>query len=239
VTLVGLLAGLLGAFTIAITAAILLPFCGTKILVGSTLTDQLSGLNGGEGWGLRERALFVLAVTLWGGLGSLVDSVLGGLLQASVVDIRTGKVVEGEGGKRVLTHPSGPSSLYFSKVADLRQNLLHSEESKDRVERTSRMIHEEEVPVIRSMVTGRIIEGEGTGDVGYTDEKGLRERVKGAGSNFDSKGHARRPSRLIESGREILDNNQVNFLMALIMSLGGMAVTGWYWGIPLDRAFVY
>ena len=30
-----------------------------------------------------------------------MDSALGSLLQASVVDIRTGKVVEGSGGKKV------------------------------------------------------------------------------------------------------------------------------------------
>ena len=42
------------------------------------------------------------AVTAWGGLGSLLDSALGGWFQESVVDSRTGKVVEGPGGKRVL-----------------------------------------------------------------------------------------------------------------------------------------
>ena len=46
--------------------------------------------------------MFVAAVTAWGGLGSLVDSALGGWFQESVVDSRTGKVVEGVGGKRVL-----------------------------------------------------------------------------------------------------------------------------------------
>lgn len=45
--------------------------------------------------------MWILAVTGWGALGSVLDSVLGGLLQASVVDKRTGKVVEGTGGKKV------------------------------------------------------------------------------------------------------------------------------------------
>lgn len=41
-------------------------------------------------------------MTLWGGLGSLLDSFLGGWLQSSVVDKRTGKIVEGSGGQRVI-----------------------------------------------------------------------------------------------------------------------------------------
>ena len=49
-------------------------------------------------------------MTLWGGGGSLLDSVLGGLFQASVVDLRTGKVVEGNGGKKVSVFRSLISS---------------------------------------------------------------------------------------------------------------------------------
>ncbi|KAK2789825.1 hypothetical protein FQN51_002657 [Onygenales sp. PD_10] len=100
VTIGGLLAGALGAFTIAVTS-LLLPFCP------ASSTDSLakSGFEGGTGWGLREKAFWVVAVTAWGTLGSVLDSVLGGLLQASVVDKRTGKIVEGAGGRKVLVHP--------------------------------------------------------------------------------------------------------------------------------------
>ena len=49
----------------------------------------------------RERIIWVLFITLWGCLGSVVDSLLGGWLQASVVDVRSGKVVEGSGGRKV------------------------------------------------------------------------------------------------------------------------------------------
>lgn len=48
-----------------------------------------------------EKAAWVLAVSLWGGLGSLLDSALGGWFQASVVDVRSGKVIEGTGGGKV------------------------------------------------------------------------------------------------------------------------------------------
>ncbi|KAL4903796.1 hypothetical protein BDW74DRAFT_34085 [Aspergillus multicolor] len=88
VTGTGILAGVFGAFTVALTSAILLPFCDS---FGSTVQDRL---------------VLIVATTAWGTLGSILDSVLGGLLQASVVDKRSGKIVEGAGGQKVLIHPS-------------------------------------------------------------------------------------------------------------------------------------
>jgi uncharacterized membrane protein len=81
VTATGLGAGLLGSFIVSATSAAVLPFCASA--------------------GLKDRALWTIAMTVWGALGSVLDSVLGGLLQASVVDKRTGKVVEGSGGRKV------------------------------------------------------------------------------------------------------------------------------------------
>ncbi|EEP75504.1 conserved hypothetical protein [Uncinocarpus reesii 1704] len=121
VTLVGLAAGALGALTIALTSVLLLPFCPVGTLAKFTKT----GLDGGRAWGSREKILWVMAVTVWGTLGSVLDSVLGGLLQATVVDKRTGKVVEGEGGSKVLVHPGavarpGPEDTYIRQGSQLR-----------------------------------------------------------------------------------------------------------------------
>ena len=99
----GSMAGFLGASTIAVTSTILLPFCvvGQTSKTGILFGDNQPGLEGGSGWGGREKILWVVAITAWGGLGSLLDSALGGWFQASVVDARTGKVIEGSGGKKV------------------------------------------------------------------------------------------------------------------------------------------
>lgn len=76
------MAGVCGAFLLAVTSGLLLPGCS------------------GDG-GFQRRILWVVAMTIWGALGSVLDSVLGGSVQASVVDKRSGKVVEGSGGKKV------------------------------------------------------------------------------------------------------------------------------------------
>ena len=97
----GTLAGFAGALVIGLTSVTLIPFCSADTTVQSRIFGSESGFEGGNGWGWQEKMFWVIAVTVWGGLGSLLDSALGGWLQASVVDGRTGKVVEGTGGKKV------------------------------------------------------------------------------------------------------------------------------------------
>ena len=101
VSLTGTLAGFGGAFIIALTSLILLPFCSADPSIVGQLSGSKSGLEGGTGWDWQEKIYWVTAVTIWGGLGSVLDSALGGLFQASVIDSRTGKVIEGTGGKKV------------------------------------------------------------------------------------------------------------------------------------------
>lgn len=173
ITLWGTLAGFLGASTIALTSVLLLPFCSVGLASrnGKLFGDNQHGFAGGSGWGLQEKAAWVLAVTVWGGIGSLLDSALGGWFQASVIDARTGKVVEGTGGKKVGIH------CWF------------------RAELISRV----QVPL-----TGSHIKQDGNG------------------------------SRRVESGISLLDNNGVNLLMALTMSVGGMVAASCVWQLPLN-----
>lgn len=147
VTAWGLSAGLGGSFVIALTSVVLLPFCvKSSGPVGRVLME-----NERRGWGWDDKAMWVVFITIWGALGSLLDSVLGALLQGTVEDRRTGKVIEAYGGTRVLTSKPGSGK------------------------------------------SGRILRGS-----------------------------------------DLLDNNQVNFVMALVMSIGGMVVASWMWDMPLS-----
>ena len=95
------MAGVGGAFIVALTSVVLLPFCTLdKGAKGRDFGNAL-GLEGGSDWRAQDKLALVLAVTIWGGFGSLLDSALGGWFQASVVDRKTGKVIEGDGGKKV------------------------------------------------------------------------------------------------------------------------------------------
>lgn len=107
VTLLGTAAGFLGAFIIALTSVTLLPFCSIDQSASSILLGaRKAGFEGGSGWSRTEKVLLLLCITAWGGLGSLLDSALGGWFQTSVVDTRTGKVIEGTGGRTVI-HSTG------------------------------------------------------------------------------------------------------------------------------------
>jgi uncharacterized membrane protein len=84
VTTTGLGAGLLGALIISLSSTIFMPFC--------------------KDWSFVEKTKYTLALTAAGFSGTLLDSLLGAVLQASVIDVHSGKVVEGEGGRKVLVH---------------------------------------------------------------------------------------------------------------------------------------
>ncbi|KAF5851491.1 hypothetical protein GGP41_004349 [Bipolaris sorokiniana] len=84
VTTTGLGAGVLGALIISLSSTMFMPFC--------------------KDWSFVEKTKYTLALTAAGFSGTLLDSLLGALFQASVVDVHSGKVVEGEGGRKVLVH---------------------------------------------------------------------------------------------------------------------------------------
>ncbi|KAF7908476.1 uncharacterized protein EAF01_004231 [Botrytis porri] len=169
VTVWGLVAGLLGSLIIVTVSMALVPFCSPQKFAEN-------------GWSFLQRQRFTYALTIWGALGSVVDSFLGGWFQMSVVDTRTGRIVEGQGGKRVLVVASDPIGLHQEKITQ--------------------------------------------SDASNTP---LKSSLK--------PGH---PSRIIENGYlNILDNNEVNFLMALTMSLGAMGIASWVWNVPFSSIYTF
>lgn len=187
VTLWGLIAGFLGSMIIVTSSFLFLPMCN----------DQ----NSSSSWTVGQKALLAWGLTIWGTLGSLLDSFLGGWFQRSVKDVRSGKIVEADGGARVLVSPQvdPTSSESFKKSTDVKAKTLGGEGK-------------------------RALEKPDSAENPYNPSDRHR------GSHFgDSK-----PTRVVENGFDLLDNNDVNFLMAFTMSIGAMAIASWYWGIPLN-----
>jgi uncharacterized membrane protein len=203
VTAYGLAAGLLGSLIIVTTSMALIPFCSP--------ISSITGPQGIHGWTFKDRQRFTFAMTLWGALGSVLDSLLGGWLQQSVVDTRTGRIVEGEGGKKVLVSKAGPNSMHYKKRAEIKADLLKGE-GKDAI--PIQVTQAEEELDLR---------------MGGMDKYDARKKFRK--SSFGDE----KPSRVVESGwLSLLDNNEVNFLMALTMSLGAMGVASWFWDVPFN-----
>ncbi|KAM0303065.1 hypothetical protein HYE67_011053 [Fusarium culmorum] len=187
VTLLGLGAGLLGSIIIVTASMLFLPSCTEE----SAQTPA-----GGAPWTMLERRKFMGFMVLWGALGSVLDSFLGGLFQRSVRDVRSGKIVEGEGGNRVLVAESAEGAAAHLKKEDVKEKSDDSAITDD---------HDAHAEV-------------------YNPKDKHRK------SSFGDQ----RPSRTIENGWDLLDNNDVNFLMAAMMSVGGMAAASWYWDVPIQ-----
>ena len=54
-----------------------------------------------------------------------------------------------------------------------------------------------------------------------------------SGSRMPANKKSDEPSRRIESGLGLLDNNAINVLMAFLMSIGGMLMSSYLWHVPL------
>ncbi|KAL1869439.1 hypothetical protein VTK73DRAFT_3143 [Phialemonium thermophilum] len=204
VTLLGLAAGLSGSMIIVAASMFFLPLC----------TDETAGKLGGgaRGWSANERRMLMLGLAIWGALGSLMDSFLGGWFQRTVRDVRSGKIVEGEGGSTVLV--STETSASESKAYD--KNAATADEDKDATAKDEAAVEEDDS-----------VDKTGASDGKY-DARDKHRRP----SFGDEK-----PSRVVENGWDLLDNNDVNFLMAFIMSFGAMGVASWYWNVPMHQIF--
>lgn len=174
VTFFGLLSGAAGAALIALTA-----------------------LASGIPWHIAAStpAGFVGYVTLLGVAGSILDSVLGALFQETVVDTRTGKVVEAPGGGKVLVIPGQRKGSF---KGEKRTQIGYAPEN-------------EAVEVEATEMSGS--------EVKRRHKVEDREEV-----DIDEKVGRRGRSRVVAAGvwGGLLDNNMVNLSMAVAVSVAGM-----------------
>lgn len=186
VTATGLGAGLLGAFILSATSMLFLPFC--------------------RNWNITEKITYTLGLTAAGFSGTILDSLLGALFQASVVDIHSGKVVEGEGGRKVLVHGSTP--LHLRKSGKIRSKISSYQEGKDGIPKTSGL------------------------DVAASIQ--ASEAMQKAGASGNAVFDGQHESRRVEVGSDMLDNNAVNILMAALASVGAMIGACLAWDLPFS-----
>ena len=150
---------------------------------------------------------------------------LGGLLQASVVDKRSGKIVEGTGGQKVRY------SLLYTALCGMSANtavqvLLHPSSTSPGGANS----------VTKPSASSTGAQLRNTEAVANTAAlKGTRATGTSAGKEAGDEAH--HESRRVESGRDIVDNNAVNVLMALIMSVGAMGVASYAWDLSVLEAF--
>ncbi|KAH6724887.1 hypothetical protein BKA61DRAFT_589393, partial [Leptodontidium sp. MPI-SDFR-AT-0119] len=120
-----------------------------------------------------------------------------------------------EGRKYWSRKPDGLNSIHYKKRAEVKANLLNEGEGKD--------------AVLSQDTTNTQVENKLDEKIGGMDKYDAKKKWRT--SSFGDE----KPSRVVESGSiGILDDNKVNFLMALTMSLGAMCVASWFWDVPFS-----
>lgn len=108
VTLYGTVAGFCGSCITSVVAVFLLPdlYRRSAVIEAERIgTESLSPIS---------RLYLFLFFTIAGFSGTVIDSLLGAVFQASVVDVRTGRIIEGEGGRNVIVHRGSAQSTAFA-----------------------------------------------------------------------------------------------------------------------------
>ncbi|POS85854.1 hypothetical protein EPUL_001539 [Erysiphe pulchra] len=204
VTFFGLVAAVLGSSIIVIASILLTPFCQSSI--------PKNERDGSRTWTFSDKLKFSIAMIIWGALGSVLDSFLGGWLQQSVVDTKSGKIVEGNGGKKVHVETSKnnvqgerlPRDGTFKKEQWKQKNKLSEDPDS----------------------SSHYFEGDSSLKIDNLNEES---------SSISSSSLEMKPCRVVESGSLAwLDNNEVNFVMALTMSIGAMVIASWTLQVPLS-----
>lgn len=147
-----------------------------------------------------------IALTFAGIAGTILDSLLGALFQASVVDVKSGRIVEGEGGRKVLVHSKSP--LHLKKEAELRSKVIKNEQGKAAIAKSSGIDLDESAQATRTM--------------------------QKAGADGTAVADGQHESRRVEVGSDLLDNNVVNIIMAATISIGSMLVACIVWDQPFS-----
>lgn len=126
------------------------------------------------------------------------------------MDVHSGKVIEGEGGRKVLVHSKNP--LQLKKGAEARSKF-RKEDINDSIAKSSSVESKDFTQAARTM--------------------------QKAGADSTAVADGQHESRRVEVGSDLLDNNGVNILMAATISLGSMLVACYGWNVPYSSIIGY
>lgn len=216
VTLEGLIAGLLGSTIIAFASIYTIPFCEGDASAGA--------LGGGEPWSTEYRTYFIIAIALWGVLGSIFDSWVGANIQRTVKDVRTGKVVEGEGGARAMTTADEEARANREIIAEERRKEIEAK-------RLAWLARNSEPWGPKATTSG--VEQPAELKSREKPEEKVEQKVEEK-AEVTKADETKDHSRVVENGKDIFDNNDVNFATSFFMGITALGVACRVFGKGFD-----